>query len=55
MFSDKIKKDDTQSSAGCPDKILKAYEKPTFTCLDVLDIGTGATNVPENSNGLLQS
>ena len=55
MFSDETKNIDAQSQPGRPDKIRKAYEKPTLTRLDALDIGTGATNVPENNNGLLES
>lgn len=35
--------------------LRKPYEKPTLMRLDALDIGTGATNVPENNNGLLES
>ena len=37
------------------DKTRNIYESPTLTILDTLDIETGSMNVPENSNGLLES
>lgn len=37
------------------EKPREAYQPPTLTVLNVVDIATGSANVPENSNGLLES
>lgn len=35
------------------EQIRKEYKSPVLTVLDAWDVKTGASNVPENSNGLL--
>lgn len=55
MTFDGIKNFGSEHKSDHPDKTKKVYKPPTLTVLDTFDIETGSMNVPENSNGLLES